>query len=105
MLAGREGKRMNRIKELRKARHLRQTDVARETCIDQKTLSNYEIGRTSPDAYAIVQLADFFGVTADYLLGLTDYNLKDVDALLAQIEEMEQKLAAIKKILLSQKQL
>ncbi|MBQ6381555.1 MAG: helix-turn-helix domain-containing protein [Clostridia bacterium] len=93
---------MNRIKQLRKARGLRQADVARETCIDQKTLSNYEIGRTNPDAYAVVQLADFFGVTADYLLGLTEYNLKDTQALLAQIEQMEAQLAAIKKILLSE---
>lgn len=94
---------MNRIKELRKARGLRQTDVARETCIDQKTLSNYEIGRTNPDSYAIVQLSDFFGVTADYLLGLTDYNLKDVDAILSEIEQMQEKLEIIKKVLQSEK--
>ena len=93
---------MNRIKELRKARGLRQADVARETCIDQKTLSNYEIGRTNPDAYAIVQLSEFFGVTADYLLGVTDYNFKDIEAIIAKIEEMEAQLAAIKKILLSE---
>ena len=90
---------MNKIRELRKARGLRQTDVARETCIDQKTLSNYEIGRTNPDSYAIVQLSEFFGVTADYLLGLTDYNLKDVDALIKEIEQIEIKLANIKTIL------
>ena len=93
---------MNRIKELRKAKGLRQTDVARETCIDQKTLSNYEIGRTNPDSYSIVQLSDFFGVTADYLLGLTDYNFKDTGAILEAIEEIQAKLESIKKILLSE---
>ncbi|MBR2590311.1 MAG: helix-turn-helix transcriptional regulator [Clostridia bacterium] len=93
---------MNRIKQLRKAQGLRQADVARETCIDQKTLSNYEIGRTNPDSYAIVQLAEFFGVTTDYLLGLSDYNLKNTEDMIAQIEETEQKLAAIKKILQSE---
>ena len=93
---------MNRIKQLRKARGLRQADVARETCIDQKTLSNYEIGRTNPDAYAIIQLSEFFGVTADYLLGATDYNFKDTQAIIAQIEQMEAQLAAMKKILLSE---
>ncbi|MBR0414869.1 MAG: helix-turn-helix transcriptional regulator [Clostridia bacterium] len=94
---------MNRIKELRKARGLRQADVARETCIDQKTLSNYEIGRTNPDAYAIVQLSEFFGVTADYLLGVSDFNFKNTAAIVSKLEEMEAQLAAMKKILLSEK--
>ena len=94
---------MNRIKELRKARALRQADVARETCIDQKTLSNYELGRTSPDSYSVTQLSDFFGVTSDYLLGLSDYNFKDVDSIVKEIEEIEGRLATIKKILLSEK--
>lgn len=96
---------MNRIKQLRKARGLRQADVARETCIDQKTLSNYETGRTNPDSYAIVQMADFFGVTADYLLGLSDYNLKDVDTLLAEVRETQAKLQTIEKILIAEKKL
>lgn len=95
----------NRIKQLRKARGLRQADVARETCIDQKTLSNYETGRTNPDSYAIVQMADFFGVTADYLLGLSDYNLKDVDALLTEVKETQAKLQMIEKILIAEKKL
>ena len=97
------GERMNRIKQLRKARGLRQADVARETCIDQKTLSNYEIGKTNPDSYAVVQLAEFFGVTADYLLGLTEYNFKDTDVMIEQIDAMQQTLDAMKKILLSEK--
>lgn len=99
----RRGEMMNRIKQLRKARGLRQADVARETCIDQKTLSNYETGRTNPDSYAIVQMADFFGVTADYLLGLSDYNLKDIDALLAEVKETQAKLQTIEKILVAEK--
>ena len=93
---------MNRIKELRKARGLRQTDVARETCIDQKTLSNYEIGKTNPDSYSVTQLAEFFGVTADYLLGLTDYNFNSKEAILAELEAMEHSIAAIKKIIQSE---
>ncbi|MFR7461202.1 MAG: helix-turn-helix domain-containing protein [Subdoligranulum sp.] len=28
--------------------------------MDQKTLSNYETGKTQPDARALVALADFF---------------------------------------------
>lgn len=93
---------MNKIRQLRKARNLRQADVARETCIDQKTLSNYEIGKTNPDSYAITQLSEFFGVTADYLLGLTEYNLKDTAALLEEIEQAQQKLEMMRKIIISE---
>lgn len=51
---------MNRIKSLRDDRDLRQIDVANATGIDQKTLSNYETGKTNPDSFAIIQLARFF---------------------------------------------
>ena len=60
---------MNRIKELREKAGLRQIDVATATYIDQKTLSNYETGKTNPDSYSLIRLADFFDVSIDYLVG------------------------------------
>lgn len=60
---------MNRIRDLREDRDLRQIDVAKATGIDQKTLSNYETGKTNPDSESIIKLADFFDVSCDYLLG------------------------------------
>ena len=60
---------MNRIRDLREDMDLRQIDVARATGIDQKTLSNYETGKTNPDSAALIRLADFFGVSIDYLVG------------------------------------
>ena len=50
---------MNRIKALREDKDLRQTDVAEATGIDQRTLSNYETGKTNPDSFAIIKLAVF----------------------------------------------
>lgn len=50
---------MNRIRELREDRDLRQLDVSNATGIDQRTLSNYETEKTFPDSYAIIKLADF----------------------------------------------
>ena len=66
----------NRIRDLREDRDLRQTDVSKATGIDQKTLSNYETGKTSPDSYALIRLADFFGVSIDYLVGRTEIDIK-----------------------------
>ncbi|MBO5416773.1 MAG: helix-turn-helix transcriptional regulator [Clostridia bacterium] len=58
-----------RLKDLREDRDLRQINVAEATGIDQRTLSNYETGKTLPGVAALICLADFFGVTIDYLVG------------------------------------
>ena len=78
----------NRIRELREDRDLRQIDVARATGIDQKTLSNYETGKTNPDSTAILRLADFFDVTTDYLLGRSNYNLNNTKKLISALHEI-----------------
>lgn len=89
----------NRIKDLREDRDLLQTDVAKAVGIDQRTLSNYETGKTCPDSYAIIRLAEFFGVTCDFLLGVTDRNLKNADDLSAEIDDIKRRLDDIKKFL------
>ncbi len=88
---------MNRIKELREDRDLRQIDVSEKVGIDQKTLSNYETGKTNPDSFAIIKLAEFFGVTCDYLLGVTERNLLNSDEALKEIDDIKKRLDDIKK--------
>lgn len=90
---------MNRIRDLREDRDLRQIDVAKATDIDQQTLSNYETGKTNPDSFAIIQLAEFFGVTCDYLLGVTDRNLNNTDDVMNEIENIKAQLDYIKRYL------
>ena len=90
---------MNRIKSLREDRDLRQIDVAIQTGIDQKTLSNYETGKTNPDSQTIIKLANFFGVTCDYLLGVTSTNLNDNKAVEKDIDAIIEKLTNIKKFI------
>lgn len=86
---------MNRIRALREDRDLRQIDVANATNIDQKTLSNYETGKTNPDSYAIIKLAQFFNVTTDYLLGVSDINFVNKDAILSVIDDVKLQLESI----------
>ena len=88
---------VNRIKSLREDRDLRQIDVAQATGIDQRSLSNYETGKTNPDSYAIIKLAEFFGVTCDYLLGVSDTNLFSDKEILAELEQIEKRLNNIKR--------
>lgn len=90
---------MNRIKELREDRDLRQIDISEKVGIDQKTLSNYETGKTNPDSFAIIKLAEFFGVTCDYLLGVTERNLLNNDEVLKEIDDIKTRLDELKKYL------
>lgn len=60
---------MNRLEELRKAKKLTQSKLAKMLDIAPNTLSQYENGkRQIPDGIKI-KLADFYNVSVDYLLG------------------------------------
>lgn len=89
----------NRIRELREDLDLRQIDISKATGIDQKTLSNYETGKTNPDSYSIMKLADFFGVTTDYLLGYSNQNLKSKQSIINKLSEIEKQISEIKRAL------
>ncbi|MBE7042868.1 MAG: helix-turn-helix transcriptional regulator [Ruminococcaceae bacterium] len=88
---------MNRIRDLREDRDLRQIDVSKGTGIDQKTLSNYETGKTNPDSYSIIKLAEFFQVSTDYLLGYSTISIKNHQNVINRLERIEQELSEIKK--------
>ena len=88
---------MNRIKDLREDMDLRQIDVAMKTGIDQRTLSNYETGKTNPDSVAIVRLAAFYGVSCDYLLGVTDVRLPGNAGALEEIKRIRRHLELLEK--------
>jgi len=87
----------NRIRDLREDMDLRQIDVSNATGIDQKTLSNYETGKTNPDSHAIMKLADFFGVTCDYLLGFSTQNIRNISDIVKKLEKMEKEIIEIKR--------
>lgn len=68
---------MNNLKELRKARKLTQPDVAKFLNVSVPTYSRYETGAFEPSNDTLRKLADYFGVTTDYLLGNELDNKKD----------------------------
>ena len=87
----------NRIRDLREDLDLRQIDVANATGIDQKTLSNYETGKTNPDRYSIIRLAEFFQVTTDYLLGFSNSSIKTNEDISQRLEKIEKEINDIKR--------
>ena len=89
----------NRIRDLREDRDLRQIDVSQATGIDQKTLSNYETGKTNPDSYSIIKLAEFFGVTTDYLLGYSSSSISSNKDVIDKLDKMEKDITEIKRFI------
>ena len=86
---------MNRLRDLREDRDLRQIDVSNATGIDQRTLSNYETGKTNPDSFAIIKLCDFYNVSADYLLGRETECNSSADDIVNRLEKIQEELSLI----------
>ena len=63
------------LSELRKDRHMKQKELADVFHVSVGTISNYEKDVHLPDVERLSRIADFFGVTTDYLLSRTPYNI------------------------------
>lgn len=63
------------LSELRHDRNLIQAELALEIYVTPGTISNYESNVHYPDVEKLKQLADFFNVTTDYLLGRSKCSL------------------------------
>ena len=63
---------MIRIKQLREEKHFSQQQLADRLNVTQSSVSKYEIGLAEPDTNSIVIMTKLFGVSADYLLGISD---------------------------------
>ena len=61
-----------RLKELRTQQDLSQHDIAEKLHIKQQSYSRYELATGEPSLATLREIAIFFGVTTDYLLGLSD---------------------------------
>ncbi|WP_122790639.1 helix-turn-helix domain-containing protein [Intestinibacillus sp. Marseille-P6563] len=61
-----------RLKDLREDADLTQRDVAEMLHLNREVYRRYEKGEREIPVWAVIQLAQFYGVTTDYLLGLTN---------------------------------
>lgn len=57
------------LKKLRMEKSLNQLDTAKLLGIAQSTYANYEIDNREPDFNTLLNIANFFNVSTDYLLG------------------------------------
>ena len=58
-----------RLQELREARGLSRTQIAEVLCLSRSGYSYYESGKRQPGPEVLSALADYYGVSTDYLLG------------------------------------
>lgn len=61
-----------RLRDLREDKDLKQRQLAEVLHVSQTTYSRYESGAIDIPSDALIKLADFYGVSTDYLLGRSD---------------------------------
>ncbi len=63
---------MSHIRELRTKNRMSQSQLAKVVNVHQTAVSQWENGLTNPDISSAKLLAEYFNVTTDYILGLTE---------------------------------
>lgn len=77
-----------RLKRLREALNLNRTKAAEQLGIPYTTYCNYENGYREPDSNTYKKIAQFYGVSVDYLIGNSNEETSgDLDVLLQKIKD------------------
>lgn len=61
-----------RLKEIRKSKGVSQLKMAIDLNTNQNTISRYETGEREPGINELIQIADYFNISIDYLLERTE---------------------------------
>lgn len=84
---------MSAINDLRKKSGLSQKEFADLFNVHQTAVSQWETGKTTPDKETLIKIANYFGVSIDYLLGNTEQKEKP---LVNEDEELTEYLDELK---------
>ncbi|HAP21331.1 MAG TPA: XRE family transcriptional regulator [Lachnospiraceae bacterium] len=71
----------DKIKMLRNANNMTQSELARKLNITRSSVNAWEMGISIPSTTFIVELAQLFRVSTDYLLDLPTHNSIDISTL------------------------
>lgn len=93
----------NRIRELRKERHMTMKQLGEKLGLAESTVSQYETGKRSPDNETLLKLGEIFGVTVGYILGAEEKEQPHVQqdigpnkqAVLDLIDDLDESEAAL----------
>lgn len=67
-----------RLRDLREDRDLKQREIAELLRCSQQVYSNYELGQRDIPTDVLIRLSDFYKVSVDYLLGLTNNPVRNL---------------------------
>lgn len=67
-----------RLRDLREDHDLKQRQVAEYLRCSQQVYSNYELGQRDIPTDVLIRLSDFYKVSVDYLLGLTNNPVRNL---------------------------
>lgn len=87
----------DRIRELRENAGLKQKDMAVKFSINENTWSQYENNKRTPDLETIKKIAEFFKVSIDYLVDLTDETYDPREDEFREIVHIFNKLSKVQK--------
>lgn len=73
----RECKLAEKLTELRTAKGITQDEVAQSLSVSNKTVSKWENGSSAPDLDMLIALAEYYDVTCDHLLGISEERRTD----------------------------
>lgn len=105
-----------RVRQLREEAGLSQVEFAAKLKAGQSTVAGWEAATKEPNYNRLIEIADFFGVSTDYLLGRTDERTGHIIEKPAELADLgvmsvekfgsdaltEQEIAAIRKMLAEQ---
>lgn len=70
-----------RLKELREAKHLTQSDVANRLDVTRATISGYECNTITPSLEMLIKLTLLYNTSVDYILGINNRSYLYLDDL------------------------
>ena len=82
------------LKQLRKNRNLTQKELGLKIGLSKAVISKYETGMGYPTFDVLIQIARYFGVTTDYLLGVSGSKTINVSALTNEQTHIIQQLVS-----------
>lgn len=89
---------MIRIKELRTEMHKSLRDVAAELNISYSSLSKYERGDQQPSYETLIRIANYFNVTTDYLMGITNSKSSENRSICDQLNLSDEAIQKLKQL-------
>lgn len=84
-----------RLRELRNEKEISQKELAAELFVSQQTVAKWETDRSTPNPEMISKIAQYFEVSSDYLLGIS--NLKSAAVKNSEAADENKKMSVLNK--------